>query len=138
MNSQAPSPTTTTTGATTTPRPQPPPSHDINDPTYLSPSFEELVKRNIYKVKPGLSGIGSIVFRDEEKLLSNSKIPIKEFYAKHISPYKGNLELWYQNNLSFYTDFMIIFLTVWVIFFPKSNLVFKVFNDLPSKPSFLE
>ena len=100
--------------------------------------YSDIVKRNIYKVKPGLSGIGSIVFRDEEKLLSNSKIPIKEFYAKHISPYKGNLELWYQNNLSFYTDFMIIFLTVWVIFFPKSNLVFKVFNDLPSKPNFLE
>ena len=100
--------------------------------------YSDTVKRNIYNVKPGLSGIGSIVFRDEEKLLSNSKIPINEFYAKYISPYKGNLELWYQNKISFYTDFMIIFLTVWVIFSPKSNLVFKVFNDLPVKPDFLK
>ena len=100
--------------------------------------YSDLVKKNIYNVKPGLSGIGSIVFRDEEKLLSNSKIPINEFYAMYISPYKGDLELWYQNKISFYTDFMIIFLTVWVIFSPKSNLVFKVFNDLPVKPDFLK
>jgi len=100
--------------------------------------YSDIVKRNIYNVKPGLSGIGSIVFRNEEKLLSNSKIPINEFYTKYISPYKGDLELWYQKKISFYTDFMIIFLTVWVVLFPKSNLVFKVFNDLPIKPDFLK
>ena len=100
--------------------------------------YSDIVKKNIYNVKPGLSGIGSIVFRDEEVLLSNSKIPINDFYAKYISPYKGNLELWYQKKISFYTDFMIIFLTVWVVFFPKSNLVFKVFDDLPAKPDFLQ
>ena len=100
--------------------------------------YSDYVKSNIYNVKPGLSGIGSIVFRDEENLLSNSKIPLSEYYRKNISPYKGELELWYQQKLSFYTDFMIIFLTIWVIFFPHSNLVFKVFKDLPSKPNFLK
>ena len=99
--------------------------------------YSDTVKKNIYNVKPGLSGIGSIVFRDEEKLLSNSKIPINEFYSKYISPYKGSLELWYQKKVSFYTDFMIIFLTIWVVFFPESNLLFKVFQDLPEKPDFL-
>ena len=99
--------------------------------------YSDIIKKNIYNVKPGLSGIGSIVFRDEEKLLSTSDIPINEFYAKYISPYKGDLEIWYQKKISFRTDFMIIFLTVWVIFSPKSNLVFKVFNDLPEKPDFL-
>ena len=99
--------------------------------------YSDIVKKNIYNVKPGLSGIGSIVFRDEEKLLSNSKIAINEFYSKYISPYKGSLELWYQKKVSFYTDFMIIFLTIWVVFFPKSNLVFKVFKDLPEKPDYL-
>ena len=88
-------------------------------------------------MKPGLSGIGSIVFRDEEILLSNSEIPINEFYSKYISPYKGDLELWYLKKISLYTDLMIIFLTFWVIFSPKSNLVFKVFKDLPEKPDFL-
>ena len=100
--------------------------------------YSDYVKRNIYNVKPGLSGIGSIVFRNEEELLSNSKIPINEFYSKYISPYKGDLEIWYQNKISFYTDFMIIFLTVWVVFFPKSDLVFRVFKDLPEKPVFFK
>lgn len=99
--------------------------------------YSDIVKKNIYNVKPGLSGIGSIIFRNEEVLLSNSTIPIDEYYKKFISPYKGELELWYQENISFYTDFMIIFLTIWVVLFPESNLVYKVFRDLPKKPDFL-
>ena len=100
--------------------------------------YSDIVKRNIYNVKPGLSGIGSIVFRNEEELLSSSKIPMSEFYSKYISPYKGDLEIWYQSKISFYTDFMIIFLTIWVVFFPKSDLVFRLFKDLPEKPIFLK
>ena len=96
--------------------------------------YPEHVKNTIYNVKPGLTGIGSIVFRDEERLLSETKMPASEFYDKHISPYKGELELWYQKHLSFYTDFMLIFLTAWVIVFPESNLVYKVFNNLPERP----
>ena len=99
--------------------------------------YSDIVKKNIYNVKPGLSGIGSIIFRNEEVLLSNSTIPIDEYYKKFISPYKGELELWYQENISFYTDFMIIFLTIWVVLFPESNLVYKIFRDLPKKPDFL-
>ena len=100
--------------------------------------YSDYVKANIYKVKPGLTGIGSIVFRDEEKLLSETTMPTSEFYAKHISPYKGELELWYQTHLSFYTDFMLIFLTAWVILIPKSELVYSVFKDLPIKSEILK
>jgi|TARA_B100001250_G_scaffold66509_1_gene53040 lipopolysaccharide/colanic/teichoic acid biosynthesis glycosyltransferase len=100
--------------------------------------YSDMVKKNIYNIKPGLSGIGSIIFRDEETLMSKSKIPLNEYYKKYISPYKGELEIWYQQKISFFTDFMIIFLTVWVVLFPKSDLVFKVFKDLPKKPDFLK
>ncbi|MBW8330545.1 MAG: sugar transferase [Prolixibacteraceae bacterium] len=100
--------------------------------------YPEHVKASIYNVKPGLAGIGSIVFRDEERLLSETTLPPQEFYAKHISPYKGELELWYQKHLSFYTDFMLIFLTAWVIISPKSNLVYLVFKDLPECPKELK
>lgn len=96
--------------------------------------YPDHVKENIYNIKPGITGIGSIIFRDEERLLSETKIPAAEFYAKHISPYKGELELWYQKNLSFYTDFMLIFLTVWAILVPENELVFKVFKHLPKRP----
>lgn len=96
--------------------------------------YPDQVKRSIYNVKPGLTGIGSVLFRDEEKILSNVKGDIHEFYKTHIVPYKGNVELWYQAHLSFYTDFMLIFLTVWVIVFPRSDLAYRVFRDLPERP----
>lgn len=93
--------------------------------------YPEHVRRVIYNVRPGLTGIGSIVFRDEEHLLSESGMPVAQFYAQHIAPAKGELELWYQKHLSFWTDCMLIFLTAWVIVFPKSQLLLKVFRDLP-------
>ena len=100
--------------------------------------YPDHIKANIYNVKPGLTGIGSIVFRDEERMLSATLLPAPEFYAKHISPYKGELELWYQENLSLYTDFMLIFLTAWVIVSPESNLVYTVFKGLPERPEYLK
>lgn len=100
--------------------------------------YPEHVKQNIYNIKPGLTGIGSIVFRDEEQLLTETIMPKEEFYAQYISPYKGELELWYQKHLSFYTDFMLIFLTAWAIVVPESNLVYRIFNDLPKKPAELK
>ena len=63
---------------------------------------------------------------------------LDDFYAKHISPYKGELEMWYQKHLSFYTDFMLIFLTAWVIISPESDLVYRVFKDLPERPGELK
>ena len=98
--------------------------------------YSDEVKAKIYNVKPGLTGIGSIVFRDEETLLTKcveKGMSIDEAYAKIVSPYKGALEMWYQEHIGFWTDFMLIFLTAWVIVFPESELVFKVFKDLPKR-----
>lgn len=98
-------------------------------------AYPEHVQKVINNVKPGITGIGSIVFRDEEKLLSVTPMEPHDFYKKHIAPYKGELELWYQKNASLGTDFMILFLTAWQIVFSKSELVFKVFKDLPKQPA---
>jgi lipopolysaccharide/colanic/teichoic acid biosynthesis glycosyltransferase len=95
--------------------------------------YPEHVKSHIYDSKPGLSGIGSIIFRDEEKLLTETTMDKSDYYAQYISPYKGDLELWYQNHLSFKTDILLIFLTVWVILFSESQLPYKVFKDLPKR-----
>ena len=89
------------------------------------------VKARIYSVRPGLTGIGSVVFRDEESIITNSKLSPEECYAKVIAPYKGALELWYLNHFGFWTDMKLIFLTAWVIVFPKSKLMEKMFKDLP-------
>ena len=95
--------------------------------------YTEEVKNKIYNVKPGLTGIGSLIFRDEEKLVSESGIPPEEFYTKYIFPYKGQLESWYLENISFFTDIKIIFLTAWSIIAPHNNLSKVFFRNLPSR-----
>lgn len=93
------------------------------------------IQNIIYKVKPGLTGLGSLIFRDEEKIISENydqEDPHK-YYKETIAPYKGALELWYQNNRSIVLDFKIIFMTAWVILFPESRLYEKWFKDLPKR-----
>lgn len=99
-------------------------------------AYPEDIKNSIYNIIPGLTGIGSIIFRDEENLITNIKNAggdTWDFYRNKIYPYKGVLEIWYQKNVSFKTDIKIIFLTAWYILFPKSNLVYNFFKDLPKR-----
>lgn len=96
-------------------------------------AYPKEVQKVVYNSKPGITGIGSIVFRDEEKEISDATIPPHEYYEQHIAPYKGALEMWYQKNKSLYTDFMLIFLTAWYIIFPESDMVNRVFKDLPQR-----
>lgn len=98
--------------------------------------FPEHVQAVIYDAVPGMTGIGSIIFRDEEKWISAHEGDKHEFYRRHIAPYKGELELWYQKHISLLTDATLIFLTAWVIVFPHSGLVHKIFRDLPPAPDF--
>ena len=92
------------------------------------------VQKVIYNVKPGLTGIGSIIFRDEESIISAVKDEDPhEFYKRVIAPYKGELEMWYQLNCSFLLDLQLIFMTAWVILVPTSKLYEKWFKDLPKR-----
>jgi len=95
--------------------------------------YSDEMKAKVYNVQPGLTGIGSILFRDEELIITRSKLPPHECYRTIILPYKGALEVWYQQHRNFYTDFMILFLTAWYVLFPKSKLVYKVFPSLPKR-----
>ena len=99
-------------------------------------AYSEDVQQRVYQSKPGITGIGSIVFRDEEKILSQGGDP-REIYNTKISPYKGELELWYQQNISFCVDIKIMILTFWIVVFPESNLHYKWFKSLPPKPDYL-
>ena len=98
--------------------------------------FSDEVKASFYDCKPGLTGIASIVFRDEEKLHSESGMDPHEFDRLYLSPFKGALEKWYPDHCSFYTDLIIIFLTAAVIFMPRNQWAYRLFKDLPSKPAF--
>lgn len=97
-------------------------------------AYPDEVREVIYNVKPGLTGVGSVVFRDEETMITRVKESGGDtwtFYKEQIYPYKGKLEHWYQQNQSFKTDFFILFLTFWYIVSPGSKMVNKVFPDLP-------
>ena len=99
-------------------------------------AYPEKIQEVIYNVKPGLTGIGSIIFRDEEKLITDFKNnggDVWELYKGKIYPFKGELELWYQKHKSFILDMKLIFLTAWVIFDPNSKLYEKWFKDLPKR-----
>ncbi len=95
--------------------------------------YSDEMKSKVYNAQPGLTGIGSIVFRDEELIITQSNLPPHECYRDVILPYKGTLEVWYKQHQNFFTDFMILFLTAWYIVFPKSNMVYKVFPSLPKR-----
>jgi len=100
--------------------------------------YPDHVKATIYNVKPGLTGIGSIVFHHEEKLYCNTTLTPQAFHAQYIQPYKGELELWYQKHLTFLTDLILFFLTIQVVFAPEKDLVHKIFKDLPPIPEILK
>ncbi len=96
-------------------------------------AYPEDIRYKVYDAKPGITGVGSVFFRDEETIISNSSLPPHEFYESVIAPYKGALEMWYNTHKNLYVDFMILFLTFWVIVFPESKLMYKIFKDLPEK-----
>ena len=97
-------------------------------------AYNEEVQSKIYNVKPGLTGIGSIIFRDEESIISavTDEDP-HDFYKRIIASYKGELEMWYQDHRSLSLDFQLIFMTAFVIFFPKTRLYERWFKDLPKR-----
>lgn len=100
--------------------------------------YEQSVQDIIYKNRPGITGLGSVVFRDEEKLVSElsqrGADPMK-YYRKHIYPYKGKLETYYYHNISFITDLKILVATAWQIIFKQSSLVYTFFPNIPEKPA---
>jgi len=99
-------------------------------------AFPPASQAEIVKVRPGLSGIGSIVFRDEEELMHASAEP-ERFYDDVIMPYKGRLEEWYVSHQGVWTYLSCIFATGWVVVFPKSRLVWRLFAGLPAPPAAL-
>ena len=91
----------------------------------------------ISSVRPGLSGLGPVVFRDEENILSENSKSV-DFYDQVIAPYKGDVEAYYIKVVGIFSYFKIIFLTLWLVLFPKSSLVWKVFPKIPKPPEELK
>ena len=100
-------------------------------------AFSEEAQDKISLSSPGLSGIGSVVFRGEENMMNKAK-DADYLYDNIIMPYKGLLEIWYVENRNIKTYFSLIFCTLWVIIFSKSKIYFKLFSNLPPVPDQLK
>jgi len=98
--------------------------------------FDKEDQENIKKVRPGLSGVGSIIFRDEEGIMSRKEIEDKvAFYDNVISPYKGKVESWYIKNQSLGLYFKLIYLTILIVVIPEYVIHFhNLFKDFPVPP----
>ena len=89
--------------------------------------YEDNDQLKIVSVKPGLSGMGSIIFRDEERYLEDSNDPDFTYRTK-ISPKKAALEKWYVKNASIFLYFKIIIVTFIVVLFSNIN-AYKFFDS---------
>lgn len=98
--------------------------------------YSQEVQEKVYNSVPGITGIGSLIFRDEEQLVSSQTEfdNPHDFYKQRIYPYKGQLEMWYQSHKGFRVDFFILALTALSLIFKKNKLAYKVFKDLPPNP----
>jgi lipopolysaccharide/colanic/teichoic acid biosynthesis glycosyltransferase len=96
-------------------------------------AFPDAVKQKLYNLKPGLTGLGSIVFRNEVEILQQFEDK-KYFHREIINPYKGTLECWYAAHNGIINYFRIIFITAFVVLSGNSSIWKKVFRDLPLIP----
>lgn len=79
-------------------------------------------RETIIKMRPGLTGVSSILFRDEEKYFDSNENP-DTIYKTQISPVKQHFEVWFFHNRNMCLYFKIILLTILAILFPKLNLI---------------
>lgn len=107
------------------PRPQTPKNFN-----YFPPEGKNI----ILQMRPGLTGIGSIVFRDEETIVACFGKPLEQCYAEVIGPYKAALEAWYYKKQNIITYLLLICTTTWVIVFPHSEIYRRIWPSLPTLP----
>ena len=95
--------------------------------------YDDGVRKKIISVRPGLSGVGSIIFRDEERFLT-TQVNAKNTYRDIIAPYKGELETWYIDRQSLNLYFALVFLTLPAVIFPRSFNLSFFYPSLPKPP----
>jgi lipopolysaccharide/colanic/teichoic acid biosynthesis glycosyltransferase len=100
-------------------------------------AFPISLQDEIKKVKPGLSGIGSIIFRGEEEMMHADADP-DQLYDQLIMPYKGRLEGWFAVNQSIPNYFILIALTLLVVIIRRPDVAFRLYPSLPRPPKALK
>lgn len=94
-------------------------------------------QRELSTVRPGLSGVGSLAFRDEERWLDGQEDP-QRFYFSVIVPYKASLEQWYVRHRSMIMYFQVILLTLIALVATSTTLPWRLWPSLPPLPPELQ
>jgi lipopolysaccharide/colanic/teichoic acid biosynthesis glycosyltransferase len=83
------------------PRPEVPEHVQFQAPTW----------RTVLQVRPGITDLASLLYRDEERILAASTDP-SSFYRESVLPAKLRLNVAYLRARSFWRDLRLIFLTL--------------------------
>jgi len=97
--------------------------------------YPETVQKKIVHVKPGITGLGSIVFRDEEAIIAKAQVlgrDLRTCYRDDIMPFKGALECWYVDNRSLWVDVKILVATALAVLMPNWKGYKGWFLNLPN------
>ncbi len=100
--------------------------------------YSDAGRKAVLAAKPGITGIGSVVFRDEEGIIDRVGGDPRQVYRELIAPYKEALELWYVEHRSLWTDFKLMLLTAVAVLLPAFAKPESWFSGLPPRPVGLE
>ena len=98
--------------------------------------YPEPIQKFIYDVTPGLTGMGSLIFCDEEELITKVRdkgLDPWDYYKNEIYPFKGELEKYYQENYGFFTDIKIFIGTILMVLFSNHKIPYLLFPNAPKK-----
>lgn len=101
------------------------------------------VRQAIDALRPGITGLGSMIFRNEDSILDavagDDADFRNRFHDTIIAPYKGELELWYTHHCGWRSYFLLLALTAWKLVSPSDSWVWKHFyHDIPEPPRDLQ
>ena len=82
---------------------------------------KEVQDKILADTKPGITGLGSLIFRNEEDILAESRKDVYRTYVEDIMPTKGSMELWYRTHKSLSLDLRIILTTAIRVILPRSR-----------------
>lgn len=83
--------------------------------------------RRVLDLRPGITGLDSMIYPYEEKLLQHQANPI-QYYNDTLWPHKVRINYWYYQNRSFVTDLKILSNTLTILLIGK--MVFR-FPPIP-------
>ena len=96
-------------------------------PEYVE--LDDVVWQAVLGVRPGITDLASLTFRNEEEILGKATDPVSH-YRSVILPEKLRLNLQYQLTRSLSRDLKLLWMTVWYSFFPRGFSRERVLRSL--------